>query len=505
MVKGSDLPDALRGHGLPLIGFDIPTHGASVIVNAEGCKFLGGIKPESRDETAKQGAAQKHQTDQKAGSHLTGGVQTNLPGSHEPGRGEEGFGFDRPAPAEHLGIPDDAHGHQPGCPHQGQIAREQNGDNRKRDDGQDQPESQSKAHPIGHHQRKDPDGDTACGHRHRGDHQRQNQILPAEHPPDLTPGGAQSPQNTDLLPALAQNALHGTGDADAAAEDQRTRQYGSHGDQLHQLPVCPEHFSGGVGLCMFAGNGQSVHSGSQLRAHIAIPPTGQRHAQRNPILQLHHPMDAHPACGEGGLRFTGDQGGKLVQPRSVRHVQMLRFLRQEAHDGEGAHFCHTVHRDDGKLQCIANCLFQLQNLQGRGFQCDLSGVLREPSVGGGEAEQFCADGIVIAEVQTASLNRSGHIGVPQPVEGTQLHELFVIQNFVVQHHHICDADPFLPVMELGIDDAVHTENKGRDQKNRQKHADGEAQVAPLVGAQTGSGHARKGEHLHHITPLSCSI
>ena len=36
-----------------------------------------------------------------------------------------------------------------------------------------------------------------------GDEEGQDQILPAEHPPDLAASGAQCPEHTDLLPALA--------------------------------------------------------------------------------------------------------------------------------------------------------------------------------------------------------------------------------------------------------------------------------------------------------------
>ena len=222
-------------------------------------------------------------------------------------------------------------------------------------------------------------------------------------------------------------------------------------------------------------------------------------------MQTHHPMDTHSAGSKGGLRLTGDDGGELVHARLVRHIQMLALFRQEADNGEGASFCHTIHGDDGKLHRVPDGFAELQNLQRGGLQCDLAGVLREPSGGVGEAEQLYTDGVVIAQVQTASLHGAGHIGVTQLIEGTQLHELLVVHNFVVQHHHIRDTDFLLPVMELGLDDAIDTEDEGRDQEYGQKYADGQTQIAPLIGFQPGGGHARIGQHLHHATPLSCSI
>ena len=239
MVQRADLPDALGAHGLPLISFDVGTGGGAVISDSEGGKVYHGIMPEAGNETAQKRTAQEHQTDQKAGAQLSGGIQADLSGCHEPGSGENSPGFDLLAPAEHPGIPDDTHWHQLRGPDQGQITGQQNGDNRKSNNGQNQPELQSKPDPMGHHKRQHPHGDASCNHCNRGDQECQDQILPAEHPSDLPPGCSQSPENADFLPALAQNTLHGTGDADAAAEDQRSGQCAGHHDHVHQLFIGP--------------------------------------------------------------------------------------------------------------------------------------------------------------------------------------------------------------------------------------------------------------------------
>ena len=225
---------------------------------------------------------------------------------------------------------------------------------------------------------------------------------------------------------------------------------------------------------MLAGDGHAVHGGHQLRAHIAFPEPAQSGAQGNTILQGHHPMDTHPACREGRLRLADHQSRELVDTASVHHIQMLGFFRQKAHDGKGPLLRFTVNGGDGKLDGIADGLAEFQNIQCRGFQSDLTAVLREPSGGGRDHQQLRTGRIIITQMQTASLHRAGHIGMTDEVESTQLYELSIVQNFIVQHHHIHDSGLILPVVELGIYHAVDTQHEGGDQKNRQEHADGQA-------------------------------
>ena len=68
-----------------------------------------------------QTGTQKHQANQHRRSQLSGGIKPHLPGCHEPGDRELPLGFDALAAGKHGRIPDNAHGHQPGRPYQGQI------------------------------------------------------------------------------------------------------------------------------------------------------------------------------------------------------------------------------------------------------------------------------------------------------------------------------------------------------------------------------------------------
>ena len=198
--------------------------------------------------------------------------------------------------AQQLGIPQNAHGHLVGSPAQRDAAGEENGGGAEDDNRNHQPQIEFENHALRHPLFQAPHQQAGEGDGSRGHDQRQQPALPAEHPANLAFGCAQGTENSDLLPALAQNPLHAPGDPHAAAQKQRENQYSRPNANHRGVGIQAQHFCGGI----------VVHQSSRYGFHLELPiPHG---VSRNEVihcfkqlfgnwhLQGHKPVEHRPSA-----------------------------------------------------------------------------------------------------------------------------------------------------------------------------------------------------------------